>query len=251
MKEIRAYTKVDAGTACIGNAWLERSWSFFLGNTIGLIQKAGPVEWCRNKAPEFRLEMGAESLGIMELGYTQWSEEYMPEGVALLMDQDNEQWIFSKKTVVFHGCAGVLHGCKLYNLTGGQAAVDRVAMDILLLPETSMCSECQERHVAIQFGNQGLLVGVDENGYVEFSEAEGPRYAVVSDGPRVLEPGAAWVLPDMYIVPFSGELDQAWAAHGLFMKAVQAMKARQAEQRIAEMAALKEIERSHVNGTNN
>lgn len=251
MKEIRAYTKVDAGTACVGNTWLERSWSFFLGNTIGLAQHAGPVEWCRSKSPEFRLETGGESLGFMELGYTQWSEEYMPEGVALLMGQDNEQWIFSKKTVVFHECAGLLHECKLHNLTLEPVTVDRVALDILPLPGTASGMVCQERHVALRYGNQGLLVGADENGYVEVSEANGPLYTVFAHGPRVVTPGTAWVLPEMHIVPFSGDLDQAWAAHGLFMKTVQAMKARQAEQRIAEMAALKETERIHINGTNN
>jgi hypothetical protein len=251
MNDIRAYTLIDLGTAVIGNAWLERSWSNFMGNTIGLEQKTGPVEWCRGKSPEFRVETGKESLGIMDLGYTQWSEEYSPESVTLLMDQEGPAWILAVYTTAFHACGGLWRGCTLTNISPEVQVVNRMALDILPLPRNAVCVDRQKRHVALQCGSQGVLVGVEENGLVEFADADGPCCTIAAPGPWLLEPGTTWVLPGSYIVPFTGVLEQAWATHELFMKAVRALKAWQMEQRIAEMAAINEKEENHIDGTNN
>ena len=54
MSHSKAYTYVDAGTAVLGNDWVERQWSAFLGRTISLVQKPGG-EWVAHANPEFEV----------------------------------------------------------------------------------------------------------------------------------------------------------------------------------------------------
>ncbi len=248
----RAYTLIDPGTARIGNAWLERSWSNFMGNTIGLAQKTGSsVEWCRGKSPEFRIETGQASLGIMDLGYTQWSEEYSPESVTLLMEQEGPDWVLTVHTTAFHACGGLWRGCALTNSSPEVQKADHLLSDILPLPRNAVCMEQDIHHVILHCGNQGLLIGTEEHSRVDVGCSEELSCRIAAQGPWLLEPGATLVLPGSYIVPFTGAQDQAWAAQEQFMKAVRALRVWQQEQRMAEHAALHEKESEHIDGSNN
>jgi len=247
----RAYTLIDAGTALIGNAWLERRWSNFMGNTIGLEQKPGLVEWCRGKSPEFRIETGQASLGIMDLGYTQWSEEYSPESVTLLMEQEGPAWVLAVHTTAFHACGGLWRGCALTNSSPEVQIVHRLVLDMLPLHRTVACMERRENLALLSNGNQGLLVGAEENVRVELMDSDEQFCTITAQGPWLLEPGTTWVLPGSYLVPFTGGRDQAWAAQEQFMKAVRALRVWQLEQRMAEQAALNEKEPEHIDGSNN
>ncbi len=62
MKTSRAYTEIGPAVAAIGNAWFERSWSAFIGCTMGLAQRAGTLDWLQERSPEFQIETGERVL---------------------------------------------------------------------------------------------------------------------------------------------------------------------------------------------
>lgn len=63
MKSERAYTLIGPGMVSIGNAWLERSWSAFVGNTVELRQKAGESDGSADRGPNSVLRLGMKPLG--------------------------------------------------------------------------------------------------------------------------------------------------------------------------------------------
>ena len=55
----RAYTRIDAGNAILGNRWLVRAWSTFTGNTVSILEKMAGLEWTARAGPGFRFDTSA------------------------------------------------------------------------------------------------------------------------------------------------------------------------------------------------
>ena len=80
----RAYTRVDHGLVRVGNQWLERVWSGFMGYTTSLIHRPSEFEWAARKNPEFSVEIDGATLNIDDFGEVEWSEECNDLGASLV-----------------------------------------------------------------------------------------------------------------------------------------------------------------------
>ncbi len=217
MAEDRAYTHIDAGTIILGNAWLERQWSAFLGNTVSLRQKAGGVAWIDGSAPEFRIHLPDRVLGHMDLGETEWSEELNRFGAGLFAVQWSPELSVQLCFFAFHRVPGLLRTMCVVNRSKEPLTVGPVALEVLparrgdvglhvdghACEEEGMVSE-SDHPVALTIGEAGLLLGTGGGGRFELFAPDPLVCAVGTAEQRKLRPGQRWQLPSSFLAPFTG-----------------------------------------------
>ena len=230
MDDPRAYTYLDAGTALVGNAWLERSWSAFIGNTISMMQKADDFEWIRGKSPEFRMQVNGESIGVMELGSIEWSEMYTPFGAGLTARQMGSGLVFVMGAFAFHKAPAIIRSCRIMNVSESPATVSQVRHEVLPIrhEKTAVVTEhfsriqaeavweTTETDVAVLLPDRGLIIGMEGGGVFELFRPDPGLCAFGLRQERTLARGEIWALPETFMLPFTGPFEEA--ARSLFLR---------------------------------
>jgi hypothetical protein len=158
--EQRAYTSVDPGAARVGNAWLERSWSAFIGQTIELTQSAGPTQWLAAQSAEvcFTLADG-RVFDVMALGEVEWSEERSPHAAGLLLRKGSPAGLGAYiRTLALHDSAGLVREVQLFNTSPDPVIVASVHYEMLPLHGER---QALPEGMAVLTADRGLLVGVE------------------------------------------------------------------------------------------
>ena len=231
--EQRAYTSVDPGAAKAGNAWLERSWSAFMGQTIDLTQRSGPTEWLADTSPEihFTLEDG-RVFDVMALGEVEWSEERSPHAAGLLLRKGSPDGLgVYIRTLALHDCAALVREVRVFNASPDAVTIGDMQYDLLPL--------IGERHahdegLAVLSGERGLLIGVEGDACVEPGDDGGAPLTISCAPQHTLPRGASLALPPVYTLAFAGGLGEHISAlTAKYHKRREAMRAWEAERAAA------------------
>jgi len=240
MKPDRAYVRINAGAALLGNAWLERSWSTFVGNTFELRQKAGNFAWVVGNCPEFRIATQNRVFGIMDLGDLDWSEVYTPFGAGLMARKSGPGLLFVIGSFALHENPGMLRSTRIMNISSDPITLDHVAVDVLAIPHSgtrvrthqfareqdALAWQTDEPAAALLLRDRGLILGILGGGLFQLFQPEPGSCALVVPNGRTLEPGQVWPLPDAFLLPFTGDPDRAVSSLlGDFLLHVRHMKA--------------------------
>lgn len=240
MKPDRAYARISAGAALLGNAWLERSWSAFVGNTFELRQKAGDFAWVAGNCPEFRIAAQNRVFGVMDLGDLEWSEVYTPFGAGLMARKSGPGLLFVIGSFALHENPGMLRSTRIMNTSTDPIVLDHVALDVLSIAhaairvrthrfareQAALAWQTEESAAALLLENRGLILGILGGGLFQLFQPQPGCCALVVPNGRTLEPGQVWTLPDAFLLPFTGDPDRAVSTlFGDFLLQVRQMKA--------------------------
>lgn len=219
----RAYTYIDRSRAVVGNRWMERTWSAFLGNTTSLLQKAGEFEWLERKGPEFRVVTDEGPLEVLDFGETAWSEENSPRGGTLVSVQSRPGIEITLRTTALHDHPAFVRTVSVLN-TGGEPLTVReflperlpLRRDGLQVYTEDFSSgavsadwHATQPAAALALGDRGLFFGSRGGGHFRLFADEDGECAVRIAGPRRLEPGQTWRLEPTFLIPYTGWLQEA------------------------------------------
>lgn len=129
----RAYAKIDKGVIRLGNAWLERRWSSFLGTTTELLKRPAGQDSLERKSPEFHLDYGGRPIAAMDLGDLSWSETVDAHGATITMELHGPSVAVHLETTLFHPCPGLIRKLTVTNTGGEPMALTRAAAEVLPL----------------------------------------------------------------------------------------------------------------------
>lgn len=220
----RAYTYIDRAKALVGNRWMERTWSAFLGHTIGLVQKSGDYEWLSGPGQEFSLETDRGRLGVLDFGETAWSEENDTRGATLVSVQRRPGLELTLRMTALHEHPGFIRSAVVLNTGDEPVTVDRLLSERLplrregVLVYTDDFSQGEESAdwraahpgAALAREDRGLFFGQRGGGHFRLFAADG-ECAVVVEGPQRIAPGDSWRIAPTFLVPFTGHVRDAAA----------------------------------------
>ncbi len=243
--EERAYTTLGPGTAQLGNRWIARSWSAFMGQTIGIEQAAGPTEWLAGKAPEFAVETDTAAFGVMELGDVEWSEERSEWGAGLVMCKSSPEGLgVVVGNLAFHEAPVLVRTVRVFNAGTTPLQVHAVRADVLPLAAAdavvyanalteehpSAVADAASGPVAVAAGGRGLVFGIEGRGRIDVFHGRPGECAFVFAGPRTIPQGRHWDLAPMYMIPFAGGMgDHVHKLIARYRKQRDAMRAWEAQ----------------------
>lgn len=206
----RAYTEVGPGTARVGNAWCERAWSAFVGNTIELTQRAGQFQWLRGDALEFQVVCDDRVFGVMELGDIEWSEERTQYAEGLVLRKQGPEGLgVLIRTYAFHDHPGMLRTFRVYNAGYTPRRIEQTAIEALALGPCEMEARTEASRAVFTSPGRGLLLEVERDAENIAFAPDLAHCTIVVDGPGTLAPGTYWDGPDTYLMPFTGEVRDA------------------------------------------
>lgn len=202
----RAYTEVGPGTARVGNAWCERAWSSFVGNTIELTQRAGQFQWLSGDSPEFRVHCEDRDYGVMELGNVEWSEECTPHAAGLVLRKQGPEGLgVVIRTYAFHDHPGMLRTFRLYNAGSTAQRTTEVIVEALALRQCEINVQTDAPRVVFVSRDRGLIVEVEDDSDRVSLTPDFSRCAIAVPGPGPLVPGSYWEGPAVRLIPFTGD----------------------------------------------
>lgn len=217
----RAYTYVDRTHAVVGNFWMERTWSAFLGNTCSLFQKRGEIEWIAGASSEFEVRDEHRSFDMMDFGEVLWSEENSPIGATLVCRQQRPDLEVCIKTLAYHDNPGMRRRVAVRNMGQEEIIIRRVTLERLPLSQdgiavltdgfeqTQKAVDCEtsERGIALaRKDGRGIITGIDGGGLYSAFSRPCECCCLGLLGPKRLAPGKIWKLPVTYILPYAGDL---------------------------------------------
>ena len=219
----RAYVRVDRGQARVGNAWIERTWSSFMGHTTGLVQKSTGTEWVSARNPEFSVEANGEVLGVEDFGEVAWSETHNALGAVLVAAQVRPGLELTIRTTALHEAPGLLRSVWIMNTSPDRVTVGPIVTESFALEREGAqfyVRELRRAHDAIEVGQADALAAIVAGGEGLFIGHEGASTLdLASSEPgvcsaRVLErrtlgPAERWMLDPTFLVPFTGDLHAA------------------------------------------
>ena len=215
----RGYTYVDHGQARVGNRWLERVWSGFMGHTTSLVQKAGDVEWAAPKSPEFSVEVSGSTLGVEDFGEVDWSEECNELGATLVVTHRRPGLELRVEQLAFHEAPALLRSVTLFN-SGGQAIeiglviIESIALDNA---EVRFCTGDfkQPQEVADLVGKpalgalvhrgRGLLMLCENEGRIDLGSRTPGICSVAIQGAKRLAPSQRAFIGRTFLIAFDGD----------------------------------------------
>ncbi len=202
----RAYTEVGPGTARLGNAWWERAWSAFVGNTIELTQRAGQFQWLAGGSPEFQIHCPDRFFGIMDLGDVEWSEECTPHAAGLVLRKQGPEGVgVVICTYAFHDHPGMLRTFRVYNAGRAAADITEVSVEVLSLRDCEISVHSDAPRAVFTAQDHGLAIEIEEDPDAVSLTPDGTHYAIVTPGPGLLLPGSYWDGPAVRLIPFTGD----------------------------------------------
>ncbi len=217
----RAYTYVDRTLAIVGNHWMERTWSAFLGNTCSLLQKHCEIEWVAGASSEFVVSNDDCRLDVMDFGEVTWSEQNSVAGATLVCLQQRPNLEVCVKTLAYHENPGIRRRVSVRNRGEEEVIVRRITLEQLpILPDgiTVLTNGFEQAHKALDIetsergialnrkDGRGIITGIDGGGHYSVFGRECECCCLSVLGPKRLAPGKVWKLPATYILPYAGDL---------------------------------------------
>lgn len=205
----RAYARIEKGVICLGNAWLERRWSSFLGTTTELrLQPAGD-DCLDRKSPEFHIDYGERPLAAMDLGDLSWDEAVDDHGAAITMELHGPGIALRLETCILHHCPGAIRSLSITNTGGEAVSVTRAAAEVLPLKPDRYASRsiqgeaefslmaCGEpiHYVSLRGASDALLLGACRKARFALFHPNPAYCAPVWEGSVALQPGKTWQAP--------------------------------------------------------
>jgi len=216
----RGYTYVDHGLARVGNRWLERVWSGFMGYTTSLIQKNGDVEWAAPKSPEFSLDAAGSTLGVEDFGELEWSEECNELGATLVATHRRPGLELRVEQLAFHEAPALLRSVTVFNSGSQTIEIGPVIAECIALdnPEvrfrTGDFKQPQEAAVsvgepalgALVHSGRGLLMLCESEGRIDLGSREPGVCVVRYQGTKAIASSQRWTFGRTLIIPFEGDV---------------------------------------------
>lgn len=230
---LRAYTYIDRGHAIVGNRWMERRWSAFLGNTTALTQKDGEFEWLDGHCAEFRVVLEDEELEVIDFGETSWSEENSPRGATLVSVQRRWGLELELRTTALHD-----HPAQIRFFTVRNAGMEPVRVTLVCPERLPLRRDGVEvftddfsqgapgaewdapdrQAAALVHEDRGLFFGRQGGGHMRLFAAGERECVIPVPGPGLLGRGETWRTAPTYLIPFTGGLrDAAMTTYAQFL----------------------------------
>ncbi len=219
LKDERGYTYVDHGQARVGNRWLERVWSGFMGHTTSLKQKKGDVEWAAPVSPEFSLEVAGSTLGVDDFGEVEWSEECNELGATLVATHRRPGLELRVEQLAFHDAPALLRSVTLLNCGGQAIEIGLVIIESIALdnPEVRFRSgDFKQPEEAAEFagtpalgawvhGDRGLLMLCEGEGGIDLGSHTPGICSVVYQGVKRLGASERAFVGRTFLIAFEGD----------------------------------------------
>lgn len=205
----RAYARIDKGVVRLGNAWLERRWSAFLGTTTELRLGPGGEDCLARRSPEFHVDYGSRPLAAPDLGDVNWSESADAFGTAVVLELQGPGVALRLETYLFHRCPGMIRTLSITNTGVSAIPVTRAAADVLPLQPDRYSSRsiqgeaelslvaCGEPmyYVALRGTGDAFLLGACQKARFALFHPNPSYCAPVWEGSVPLAPGRTWQAP--------------------------------------------------------
>ncbi len=220
----RAYTRMNNGSAVVGNDWIERCWSEFLCKTVELRQKlpGGYVEWIEASGTDLRLEMDGVPLRLESAGPPEWSDSCDTFGAAVTARWPGPGWVVAVHTTALHEHPALVRTVEVSNLGVRDFTLTAVAVDVLALRRDgagvlthglarrseAAAWETEERAVAAELqgrGRLGLLLGLEHGGRYELFDPDPSRCVLALNAPAMVAPDKTVRLTKSFMIPYSGD----------------------------------------------
>ena len=219
LKDERGYTYVDHGQARVGNRWLERVWSGFMGHTTSLKQKKGDVEWAAPVSPEFSLEVAGSTLGVDDFGEVEWSEECSELGATLVATHRRPGLELRVEQLAFHDAPALLRSVSVLNIGGQVLEIGRVIIESIALdnPEVHFrTGDFKQPQAAAEFvgttalgawvhGDRGLLMLCEGEGGIDLGSHTPGICSVVYQGLKRLGASERAFVGRTFLIAFEGD----------------------------------------------
>ena len=215
----RGYTYVDHGQARVGNRWLERVWSGFMGHTTSLMQKEGEVEWVAPTSPEFFLDVDGSTLGVDDFGEVEWSEECDELGATLVATHGCPGLELRIEQLAFHDAPALLRSVTLLNCGGQAIEIGLVIIESIALdnPEVRFRSgDFKQPEEAVEFAGTpalgalvqsglGLLMLCEDEGRIDLGSRTPGICSVAFRGAKRLAPSQRAFIGRTFLIAFDGD----------------------------------------------
>lgn len=231
---MRAYTYIDRGSARVGNSFLERSWSTFLGVTLSIRDRGTGWEWLSRKttsdsAPhtqglpltgdEFLLSSTNAMFRPFDFGYVEWSEENNLSGAVLSACWTGSQVDVVMRAFAFHEHPGVVRTLSIKNKSSETLGLEQslfesfsIRKDILTtmepLPQITLPTswETPKCGVIATSGNRGILVAAAGKGHMLL---ENNTYGASHNEIIELAPGTLLSFPPTFLFAYPAPFNLA------------------------------------------
>lgn len=220
---MRAYTYIDRTTAIVGNRWIERRWSPFLGATESLVDKADGFDWINGACNELGFDIDGKFHEPVDLGEAVWQEDNSPLGATLTCIREQPRLEVHVVTLAYHDMPAMLRTIRLLNKSGKPVNVRRRIFDCLPMKRKtfhalvqgfreshpSILYESDERAVALQLKHRGLIFGHEAAATYELRDPDPTCCVIACNTSVAVEPGRWFELPAAYIIPYRGPVADA------------------------------------------
>ncbi len=219
----RAYTYIDRANALVGNRWLERRWSSFLGVTVALVDKMDGYDWITGECAEFSLHLGDETLGPLDLGETLWTEDNGPLGATLTCTRDRPDLEVRVSTLAYHDIAAMLRRIRVLNKSKNPLQVRHATLDSIAVgrktfralvngfheTHAAIRHTTDERGVALQLKHRGMIMGHEAPATYALCDPAPPACAIQRFESHVIGAGRWMEWEASYLIPYRGPVADA------------------------------------------
>ena len=237
----RAYVHISAGTTRIGNAWIERSWSAFLGRAVGLTDRTLARDWLNASGDDFLLICSDRRITPMDLGEKEWSEAMFSLGASLTVRHAGPGIVFDVCTRVFHRASFMMRSCRIMNASNQDMSMDEVVID-----QMQLSARAPEYDVFLMEhggcagylldGSRGLAFAALSGAEAAFAPSESGTTFRCATPALQIAPGAHCELPDTGVAFFSGDRADGMSAAEMIADQIRKWRVHEAEQRAAARA---------------
>lgn len=210
----RASATIDKGVVRLGNAWLERRWSAFLGTTTELRRQPAWHDCLARQSPEFHVDYGSRPLAAPDLGDISWSETTDAFGASVVLELQGPGVALRLETYLFNQCPGMLRLLSITNTGASAIPVTRAAAEVLPLQSNRYASAsiqgeaelslmaCGEPmyYVALRSGSDAFLLGACQKARFALFHPHPAYCAPVWEGSVPLQPGRTWQAPPVALL---------------------------------------------------
>lgn len=223
MPDRTAQTRIDVGSATVANAWCARTWSAFLGGTVGLRHTTTGTEWIARQAPDFALRGEDPDGQGLALGSPSWSEEANPHGATLQAEFDRDGIVARWRCFAFHEAPAMLRALAIHNYTNRPCDIGPVTLERVAPVAGARATPFADRAIHLAGPEAAWIVAAE----APASTPDGSSgCATRVDETRTLAPGAAWSLPEVAWVACADPTPEAaQAAWGAYLRARRALRA--------------------------
>ncbi len=215
----RAYTEVHRGQSRVGNRWIERTWSTFVGHTTSLLDVSEGLEWTAGLSREFSVRIDGEPLGVMDFGEVEWSEENGPVGAALTSRKKRPGLEILTHTLALHEFPALVRTLTLHNLSRHDVVASHIVLDSLglvhegvrvftdgfAMQRDAIEWRTDERAAALTRDQTVLILGSEAPCTFRLYAPEAGVFAVMHEGSQQAPGGAKITFPATYLLAASGD----------------------------------------------